>query len=142
MGKGLQTEHHLDSGRNNCVPLEVLEGPTGRRRWPDDVKARIVAESLVPGVRVCDVARRHGLSPNHLSEWRRRARQGRLVLPDDPGPVFVPMAVFDGGPPPLPAGDGLHGVEIVTVEGVTIRLSPDTSAERVARIARALAAAS
>ncbi|HFQ15296.1 MAG TPA: IS66 family insertion sequence hypothetical protein [Rhodobacteraceae bacterium] len=142
MGKGLQTEHHLGSGRNNCVPLEVLEGPTGRRRWPDDVKARIVAESLVPGVRVCDVARRHGLSPNHLSEWRRRARQGKLALPDDPGPAFVPVAVFDDEPPPLPAGDGLHGVEIVTAEGVTIRLSPDTPAERVARIARALAVAS
>ena len=31
------------------------------RRWPDHVKAQIVAESFQPGARVVDVARRHGL---------------------------------------------------------------------------------
>ena len=41
--------------------LEVLTGPTGRRKWPDDVKARIVAESFQQGARVCDVARRNGV---------------------------------------------------------------------------------
>ncbi|MEF0943374.1 transposase, partial [Rhizobium sp. BR 362] len=30
---------------------EVVEPRRGNRRWPDDVKARIVAESLEPGVR-------------------------------------------------------------------------------------------
>ncbi|MDB5661563.1 MAG: transposase, partial [Cypionkella sp.] len=41
--------------RRGVSRIEVLDGPTGRRRWPDEVKARIVAESLVPGARVCDV---------------------------------------------------------------------------------------
>ena len=34
---------------------EVVEPRRGNRRWPDDVKARIVAESLEPGARVVDV---------------------------------------------------------------------------------------
>jgi len=44
--------------------LEVL--PVGgrsrrNRKWPDEVKARIVAETLMPGASVSDVARRHGV---------------------------------------------------------------------------------
>ena len=48
----------------------LLNRVGGNRRWPDDVKARIVAESFQPGVRVVDVARRHDIIPHQLSDWR------------------------------------------------------------------------
>ena len=82
---------------------EVVEPRRGNRRWPDDVKARIVAESFEPGVRVADVARRHDVVAHQLSFWRRQAREGILALPfeamsgpsesSDAEPAFVPLAI-------------------------------------------------
>jgi transposase len=39
-----QNEHRMEvRGSNGVSRIEVLDGPTGRRRWPDDLEARIVA---------------------------------------------------------------------------------------------------
>ena len=71
-----QNEHRMEvPSRKGVSRIEVLDGPTGRRRWPDEVKARIVAESLAPGARVCDVAQKYGLIARHVSQWRGHARQ-------------------------------------------------------------------
>ncbi len=129
-------EHHLLVGPR-CVAerLEVLAGPTGRRQWPDEVKARIVAESFEPGARVAEVARRHGLKPQHLSTWRRLARQGKLVLPANDGLVFAALELEE---PPAPAS-----AEPIEIEagGVTVRLPGASSAARIAEIVAALRAA-
>jgi transposase len=78
---------HLDVSRNGYGGrLEVIEGPTGRRRRSASEKARIVAESLMPGVTVADVARRHGTTRWQVYDWRRRARDGRLVLSAETSP--------------------------------------------------------
>ena len=104
-----------------CVTrTEVLEGPTGRRSWPDDVKARIVAESFEPGARVCDVARRHGLAPQPLSTWWGLARKGKLDVAIEKETV--------GGATPI-------GKE---ADGITVRLGADTTADRIAETAAAL----
>ncbi len=40
--------------------IEVLEGRSGRRMRSEAERARIAAESLAPGAKVADIARRHG----------------------------------------------------------------------------------
>ena len=63
-----------------------------RRRWSDEAKGRIVAESYAPGAVVSEVARRHDVSPQHLFGWRKAAREGRLALPaDEAALMFVPV---------------------------------------------------
>ena len=40
---------------------------------------------------IAEVARRHDLMPQHLSNWIRAAKDGHFVLPADETPVFVPV---------------------------------------------------
>lgn len=55
--------------------LEILEGPSGRRVRSETERARIVAESLLPGAQVSEVARKHGATRWQIYDWRRRFRQ-------------------------------------------------------------------
>lgn len=113
----------------------MIAGPTGRRRWPDEVKARIVAETLEAGARVNDVARRHGVQPQQVTAWRRLARQGKLAIPADDEAEFATLMVEAREA----ATERAASVEI-EADGVVIRLQADTPAERIGAIVRALRA--
>ena len=127
----------LASRRNSVERLEVVSGPTGRRRWPDTVKARIVAESFAAGSRVVDVARRHAVSPQQVTTWRRLARRGSLALPGE-SPLDFATLVLDE--PPAPPSVKVPAPIEIEVGGVTVRLAGDCPAARVAEIAIALRA--
>ncbi len=127
--------------------IEIVRRTRGYRRWPDDVKARIVAESFQPGVRVADVARRHGLASHQLSDWRRQARQGLLALPAEMmadivaerEPAFVPVMVASEEKDKSPAGGS------ITIEfggGVMMWVPGDVPEDRVMALVRALRSAS
>jgi transposase len=51
--------------------VEVLTGPVRRRRWSAEEKARIVEETLAPGARVSEVARRWQVCSQQVFGWRR-----------------------------------------------------------------------
>jgi transposase len=71
----------------------------------DEAKARIVAETLVVGVTVNEVARRHSVKANHVSSWRSLARKAKLVVPDIAGADFTPtLAMIQTSGPPILTG--------------------------------------
>jgi len=114
----------------------VVIGPKGHRRWPDELKAQIVAETLVDGATVSAVARRYDMRPNHLSEWRRMAREGKLVLPTVPEEVeFTSLVVREETPPAPLSSSGT--LDLIRGE-VTVRLDATTPVGRIAEIAHAL----
>lgn len=136
-----------DGGDGFGGSIEVVPRTRGYRRWPAEVKARIVAESFQPGVRVVDVARRHGLAAHQLSEWRRHAREGLLVLPADAMagmaadnlPAFVPMSVEPDSPGLSADADWAGGVITIALgDDLVLRVPDDVPAERAAAVVRAL----
>ena len=118
--------------------VDVPRGRIGQRRWPDEVKARIVAETLVEGATVRAVAERYGMIPSHLSDWRRKAREGKLVLPNLDGVTFAPLVLTEPVQPlPTLPREAEGKIELLK-GGVTVRLSATTSAQRIAELVQAL----
>jgi transposase len=135
--------------------LEIVEPRRGNRRWPDDVKARIVAEGFQPGARVVDVARHHDIVPHQLSDWRRMAREGNLVLPADvmtsfgdaeischrSEPAFVPLEIAADSPSGQAQSEraGMGGEISVTIgSDVMIRIPGTVDMARAADLIRAV----
>lgn len=119
--------------------IEVLAGPTGRRRRSDAEKARIAAESLTPDAVVADIARRYGATRWQIYDWRRRFRRGLLSAPreDVASPAFVPLTV-DDDPQRTPHADIVE----VAIGDILIRVGRDVCEAHLARIFRAARAAS
>lgn len=118
--------------------VELLAAPAAKRRWSDEAKGRIVAETLVAGVSVNEVARRHSLKANHLSAWRTLARKGELVVPEITGVEFAaPIALASA----VETAATKASIDLI-VGPVTVRLDGATPAARVAELAMALRACS
>ena len=88
-----------------------------------------MAESLVEGVTVSEVAKRYDMIPSHLSDWRRQAKDGKLILPVlEDTPLFAPLELEPIARAPLAAT--APTLDIIK-DGVTIRLGSDTPAARI-----------
>jgi transposase len=111
----------------------------GKRNWPPELKARIVAETLIDGETVKAVAKRYELIASTVSDWRRMARQGKLVLPNLDGMDFVPVEIAAPAPVLQPSATTSSGTIDVFKGDVIVRLDAATPATRIAEIAWALA---
>ena len=124
--------------------VEIFRGQA-RRRWSEEDKRRLVAETFGPGGTVHGVARRSGVSPSQLFAWRKLYRAGPEIertvpaLPSVPG--FAAVEIAPATPPSVadvvPAPSGLIEIELAGGDRVRISGAPDPAV--VAAALRALA---
>ena len=108
----------------------------GNRNWPRELKVRIVAETLIEGETVNAVAKRYELIPSTVSDWRRMARQGKLVLPNLDGMDFVPVEIE--APAPLAQPQPVASASTIDVISGNVIVRLDAATPAVAEIARAI----
>ena len=129
-----------DDAKGGFRRIEILTGPARRRRWSTEEKARIVAETLAPGARVSEVARRWQVCPQQVFAWRHAARRDVAAVRREPASQavasFVPVITEA-----TPATSSAQVIE-VTLAGAVVRVGSgmdDTTLTAVLRAVRASA---
>ena len=116
--------------------------PERRRRfWSDEEKRRIVAQALVPGVSVSQVARRYDVNANLVFKW---LRDPRFKPSGEAAAAFLPVEV---APPELPRAAGVMAagiggeesrIEIELANGGRLILGGAFDPDLVVRLVRGL----
>lgn len=112
-----------------------------RRIWEDDEKRRIVAQTLVPGVSVSQVARRYDVNANLVFKWLRDRRYQPTA--DAPAPCFLPVKVVaEPAPalvePPALAAASEARIEIALANGHRLSMSGAFDPDVICRLVRGL----
>jgi transposase len=136
-----------DDAKGGFRRVEILTGPGRRRRWSAEEKARIVSETLAPGARVAEVARRWQLCPQQVFGWRREARhEGSVVCarPASPAKVdFVPI-LAEAPPTEPPSRAAVAAVVAPVIEvrlaGAVVRVSGIDDGAQLTAVLRAVRA--
>ncbi|MBY3180053.1 transposase [Rhizobium leguminosarum] len=145
------SELTLNSKDEPVHRFEIFTGSGRRREWSDDQKAQIIAESCEPGVTVCSVARRHGLTPQQLFTWRRLARKPLEALAvAEEEPMFAPAVVVspEKSEPKkvrqarLPRKACPEAAIELQIDGATLRIASGTDAATIVAVIQALKAQS
>lgn len=126
---------NLPIGGHSFRRVEVLTGTPRRRRWTDEEKAAIVAESQAPGAQASEIALRYGLHRNQLYGWRREfgsAADGNAMVGAGARELdFVPV-VADGG-------SGAAAIEI-EIGGAVVRVRAGAELALLGKVLRLLKA--
>jgi len=113
------------------MTVTVLSGPERRRRWTAAEKLRLVEQTLAPGARVAEVARRHDVHPNQLHAWRKQEQMRALAASVEgkaksgQGAGFAAVCIARE-PPILPAAVAPAGAGVIEMEfanGSRLRVS-------------------
>ena len=123
--------------------IEIFRGQA-RRRWSDEEKRRLVAETLVPGATVQSVAQRHGVNTSQLFTWRKRFRTDLDLPPAEPAvPAFaaVELAIpgsADGAAAEADVAAFAGVLEIELPQGGRVRIAGEVAPAVVTAALRAL----
>ena len=119
--------------------IEIITGHERRRRYSDEDKARLIAETFEAGESVHTVARRHGICSSLLCRWRRTgivARQQAGVTPP-----LIPVQITGSDhaaakPAAMERAERL--VEIVLPNGCRVHVDQHVDGRALRRILAAL----
>lgn len=132
---------------------EIISRVERRRRWPDELKLRIMAEALEPGATVAAVADRNGVCRSLLYTWLRLARENRLPvisMRSESAAGFVPVRIgtsaevpsalpaVSAGGPPTPPRRRTSVVEITFPNGRSLKVDERIEPQALARLVAAL----
>lgn len=132
-----------DDVRRDDRRVAVPTGSVGRRRSSAAEKAAVIRETLVPGARVSDVARRWQMDPQQVYRWRhsegvtqrRPIRRSHAAAPD-----FVPI-VTDAMPAGMaaPATLAIPVIEVRLADAM-VRVGSGLDDARLTAVLRAVRA--
>lgn len=131
--------------REQVSRLEIVDSGR-RRRFGDEAKLAIVAESLSAPRHVTVTAQRHGITRFQLNSWRKAAREGRLgngssegfvpalVVPECtvPGEYSAPIAPTESRTP------NSSRMEVVSANGRRVVVDQTVDVKALLRIIRGL----
>ena len=104
----------------------MITGVGRRRRWTDEEKAWIVAESLDPATTVSAVARRYGLHASQLFVWRQQ-----LAAPAArAAPAFMPVVVAEDAAEPAEMAGRME----IALGSVVVRVGADVDGPALRRV--------
>jgi transposase len=116
---------------------KLIVGPGRRardnyRRWSDDQKRQIVAETFVPGTSISVVARRHDVNANQLFQWRKRFA-GESGVVKDAG--LVPIRVISRSDDHNPTPRAATCVIVIELKnGITVRVDSNVDEVALSRV--------
>src|SRR3712207_429473 len=129
--------------------FEVFRGKA-QRRWSEEDKRRLVAETVAAGGTVHGVARRYGVNTSQLFTWRKQLRAGAdrpAPPPAMPGFAAVTIASPAALSAPAPAAEAVSSgapassglIEIELPDGGRVRIAGAPDPAVVTAALRALA---
>ncbi len=119
----VETSHKLivDQGRRSRSDY---------RRWTDEQKWQIVAETYAPGTSISVVARRHDVNANQLFQWRKKFKGESGALKEA---GFVPVGIVSGADAVAPGPT--HGVIAIELRGgIIVRVDSNVDEEALSRV--------
>ena len=123
-----------------------------RRRYTDEFKRQVVAESFDPEISVAEIARRYEMNANALFNWRKDPRFNPALAEREP--IFLPVEIGPEDEAPVDAAPAAQApapsaappsspspIEIALVCGTRLRVESHVEEAALTRVIRAIGAA-
>ena len=112
-----------------------------RRKWSDEEKRKIVAQTKVPGVSVSQVARRYDVNNNMIFKWVRDSRYNFDIEGGPEALNFLPVEVTSNLPTVESVQECTEGPGLITISlanGHHLEISGNFDTDAIVRLARGL----